>query len=113
VVDRSCGLEQHGELSTWLAGWSIPGLATVTELTEMAADAGFQDVQAKDITAGIARSSRRMHQIAAFLWPLEWWLHTICLRSDRQHAHVQATLAQYRALQQGLWHYVVITARAR
>jgi tocopherol O-methyltransferase len=113
LVDPAQGEGQHAELSTWLTGWSIPGLATAAELTQMASEAGFADVHFEDLTPAIARSSRRMYQIAVFLWPLEWWLHFIRLRNRRQHTHVLATLAQYRALQQGLWRYVVITAMAR
>ena len=96
-------------MATWLAGWSMPWLATRAELAEMARHAGFARVTTADITPSIARSSRRMYQISRYLSPLQWWLHTIHLRSDRQQAHVQATLSQYRALKARLWRYVILS----
>jgi tocopherol O-methyltransferase len=106
--------ERHEQLlHGWLDGWAIPDIITDDEATRMLVASGFSDVVILDITHAMRPSLRRLYRIALGLYPVALALRTVHLRSDVQHGNVVGARNQWRALQRGLWHYSLVTARKR
>lgn len=97
-------------LDEWLEGWAIPNLATTTEFRRWAELAGFNEVAVRDISAGVARSARRLYLLACMLLPGAGMLRLAGLRSAVQHANVRAARRQWQASKRGLWLHGVVTA---
>jgi len=98
-------------LRTWLRPWAIPDLATSAELTRLAWDAGFYEIEVRDVTIAVEPSLRRLHRIVKALSPGAGLLHRLGLRSHVQHGNVTASAAMWAALRRGLWCYVILSAR--
>ena len=98
-------------LHSWLSGWAIPDLATPDEVTGWAVDAGFADVNVRDITSGVLRSVRRLRRLAVALYPVAALLHAARIRDAAAHGNIVGARAQWRALGRGLWAYGLVTAR--
>ena len=99
-------------LTRWLSGWAIPDLLTADEMRAGLADAGFDDIEIRDLTAEVRPSLRRLHRYAAILRRVDRAAAgdpRTRPRADRQqHRRTQPMAA---ALQRGAWTYGVITAR--
>ncbi|MGH2406858.1 MAG: SAM-dependent methyltransferase [Candidatus Limnocylindrales bacterium] len=106
-------LDVGGEalLGAWLHNWAIPDIATAEELTDWARDAGFDDIEATDVTDAVRPSLERLHRITARLAGAEAALHRLHLRSDWAHANTVGAFNQLPALDQGLWRYLILSAR--
>lgn len=97
-------------LHSWLSGWAIPDLATGDEFAQWTREAGFQDVRLEDIEAHVKPSHRRLYSITRALYPGEWMLHLLGLRSDIQHGNTRGARDQWLALERGLWFEGILTA---
>src|SRR2546428_488247 len=53
----------------WLEGWAIDDLATTDEITGWSRDAGFVEVDLRNITPFALQSIRRLHRLAVLLRP--------------------------------------------
>lgn len=100
-------------LRSWLSGWAIPDIATRDEHHDWAREAGFDQIAVTDLTDNVKPSLRRVYRIATVAWPAALLLRTLRLRSNAQHGNVRGARDQYRALKQGLWFYIIMTATAR
>jgi SAM-dependent methyltransferase len=105
-------LDTAGEelLADWLGNWAIPDIATADELIGWARDAGFERIEATDVTDEVRPSLERLHRITARLAPSEAMLHRLRLRSDWAHANTVGAFKQLPALDQGLWRYLILSA---
>jgi cyclopropane fatty-acyl-phospholipid synthase-like methyltransferase len=103
--------EDEPLLHSWLSGWAIPDVATPGELGTWARDAGFADVEVRDVTWGVVRSLRRLHRLAAGLYPVAALLRAVRLRDAAAHGNIVGARAQWQAVLRGLWTYGLITAR--
>jgi tocopherol O-methyltransferase len=97
-------------LQRWLAGWAIPDLATGDELVAALGAVGFAGVRLVDITCHVQPSLRHLFWLATLLGPGESLLHTLGLRSERQHGNTRGACDQYRAVCRGLWYDGLLTA---
>ena len=104
--------DQERLLHSWLSDWAIPDLATRDELLQHAQEAGFGQVEMVDVTPHIRPSSRRLCRVAGVYWPWESGLRALRLRSSVQHGNISGARLQYRALQNRLWAYGLLTATA-
>lgn len=106
-------LDPAGEtlLGDWLQNWAIPDIATADELTGWVRDAGFEAIEASDVTDAVRPSLERLHRITARLAPAEGLLHRLRLRSDWAHANTVGAFNQLPALDSGLWRYLILSAR--
>lgn len=98
-------------LQSWLSGWAIPDLATAAEFVRWAGETGFKEVNLEDIEAHVKPSQRRLYRLTMLLYPLEWLLHVIRVRSEVQHGNTRGARDQWRALQRGLWFEGLLSAR--
>lgn len=98
-------------LTRWLSGWAIPDLLTADEMRTGLADAGFENIEIRDLTAEVRPSLRRLHRYAAMLRPVTALLRVIRVRDRVQTGNNIGARNQWRALQHGAWTYGVITAR--
>ena len=102
--------DEAWRMQTWLDGWALPHLASVTSFEEGLKRAGFRDVKSEDITANVERSSRRIWKASLIILPISKPLELIGLRTARQTANVLAARHQYTTLKEKLWGYSVFTA---
>jgi tocopherol O-methyltransferase len=108
---RPLTAEAERLLHTWLRPWAVPDLATLGELTRSAGDAGFEEIEVRDVTTAVEPSLRRLHRIVTALSPGARVLHRLGLRSHVQHGNVTGSAAMWTALRRGLWFYLIVSAR--
>lgn len=92
-------------LGEWLRGWAIPDIDTKEEHAANAAEAGFVDVEIRDVTASMRKSLRRLYLLSLAGISIGHMLHWLALRNDVLHGNLIGSNRQYRALGQGLWFY--------
>jgi len=116
---RDLSPEQETPLRAWLDQWVIEDLATANEFGSLAAEAGFESIDIKDITEHITPSAndmagkgRRLASLAKLfnrarrLLPMRWY-------TDMSHANWKASLLQSEALNSGAWTYGICTAKKK
>ncbi|HWD07934.1 MAG TPA: methyltransferase domain-containing protein [Actinomycetota bacterium] len=89
----------------WLAGWAIEDLATRDEITAWSLEAGFAEVDLKDVTPFAYRSIRRLRRLAVWSTPGAALLHGLHLRSDIEQANLRSARLQWET---NLRHYWLI-----
>lgn len=94
----------------WLSGWAIPDIETRDELVAALESAGFEQVEVRDLTHGVAPSLRRLYRVSILLYPIAAALRALRLRSSVQHGNVVGALDQWRSLRKKLWFYGLVTA---
>ena len=98
-------------LLSWLHRWAIPDIDTGEEHLGHARAAGFEEVRLRDYTAHTWVSLKNLHKIARrWLWA-DYLLYGLGIRSRAQHRNIVGSIRQFRALNEGLWFYAVITAQ--
>src|SRR5260370_561309 len=95
--------DEQALFKSWISGWMMPNISTGEQAVEWAQAAGFQNVQLENIQAHVEPSHRRLYRITQLLYPGEWLLHRLGLRSDVQHGNTRGARDQWRALKRGLW----------
>ena len=110
---RSFGDAGDRLVREWLDGWAIPDLDTAEEHVANARAAGLHEVELEDRTALTRPSLRRLYGIARMAQPFERIGRLLRIRSATQHGNLRAAIRQWRALEQGLWFYAVLSARKR
>ncbi|MEW5701572.1 MAG: methyltransferase domain-containing protein [Candidatus Zixiibacteriota bacterium] len=100
-------------LRVWLDQWVVPGLDTIPEYTTYLVQAGFETLDAEDITDRVRFSSLllykkgcRLAPFARLLNKLRPWFYT-----DMSHANWRSSILQHEALEAGAWRYGIILAR--
>jgi tocopherol O-methyltransferase len=110
-TSRPLTAEGERSLRTWLQPWAVPDLTTPEELARSAGDAGFAEIVVGDVTAAVEPSLRRLHRMVKALSPGAELLHRLGLRSDVQHGNVTGSAAQWAALRNKLWSYIIVSAQ--
>jgi tocopherol O-methyltransferase len=101
----------HPLIRRWLDGWQVNYLETPERFGSFMQQAGFMDVQYKDISKQASHSSRRLYRIyyLASLYLL-WKKLTFTSRAtDMQRKNINACKYQYLGMKKGLWQYGLIT----
>jgi len=101
---------QERLLHSWLDGWAIPDLATEEEFGSWCRQVGFRNVDVTNITPNVRPSLRRLYLLVRFLSPVHMALRALRLRSEVQAGNFRGARDQWRALQQNLWFYGVLSA---
>lgn len=96
-------------LSTWFKGFHIPNLLHIDELESQVNTAGFSGYQYRNVSQNVMPSSRRLYQLGRLGtltgYLVSWLPDGILEKLPFNIAHTKATVAQYKALKQGLWEY--------
>jgi hypothetical protein len=95
----------------------MPALLTPGDYGRLLALSGFRSVQIYDLTDHVRRSVNQLGKLhlptvpsISLLLPLARLLHTFHLLRAERVNNYQAGLCQNRALQKGLWRYMVLVA---
>lgn len=87
----------------WLDGWAIDDLATTDEITTWSREAGFTEVDLRNITPFAYRSIRRLRRLAVWSSPGAALLHAVHLRSDIEQANLRSARLQWETYKRNLW----------
>lgn len=96
---------QERLLSQWLQGWAIPDIDTAEEHRENARQAGFAEINIRDITAHTRISHRNLHKQASRWWRVGQALRLLGIRNRIQHRNHLGAMRQFEALEAGAWFY--------
>jgi len=107
---RSLSEDDEHLLGSWLADWALPDLATIDEARTSAREVGFSEIEARDVSANMSRSFRRLHRLATLCGPFELLLWLLRLRSTVQHQNLLGARKQWLAFERGLWRYYRFSA---
>lgn len=97
-------------IQQWLDGWAVPDFASLSQFTKGLAEAGFSNVNVRDITKHVYPSSYRLYRFGKILYPGAKLLGALHIRSKQQTANVVAAIVQHEALIKGLWQYGLVSA---
>lgn len=110
-TDRPFPKAKNDLLLSWLNGWAIQDIDTAIEHRNHAQEVGFQQFTIRDFTKYSRVSLRNLyHQSTRWLW-LGKLLLVLGIRSKVAHGNLFGSVQQWKALEQNLWFYGVITAR--
>jgi cyclopropane fatty-acyl-phospholipid synthase-like methyltransferase len=110
-ASRPLAADDETLLAQWLRGWMIPDLDTAPEHRRHALEAGFSDIELRDVTANMRPSLRRLYALSLAGVPTSRVLHRLRLRGPVPHGNVLGSMYQYRALRRGSWAYRLLYAR--
>lgn len=93
----SRNLPPSGEalLHDWADAWALPDLDTLTEFESAAADAGFTDFRARDVSSQIVWSARRLHRAALVFEKPSWVAAKLGWRSPEAHRNLVGAKLQW------------------
>jgi tocopherol O-methyltransferase len=101
----------HPIIRDWLTGWEVNYLETSERLQRYMHDAGFANINFKDITRYTKHSSRRLNYIYYAVKLYEWWGRiTFRKAMDIKKKNIIACRKQYLGMKKKLWIYGLITA---
>lgn len=103
-------LKEMEQMKKWLQGWGCEALDSSDEFNSHLYQAGFTDINFKDITEHVMPSSRRLYYISFPAIVFSKVCECLRLRSRIQTNNIIAAYAQYKTLQKKLWHYGIFTA---
>jgi tocopherol O-methyltransferase len=96
-------------MQKWTRSWAIREYAVGEEFERQVGEAGFVDVEVRDVTRRVDRSVTRLFfyyypgLVYTYLWQLLGW------RNRVQTLNTHSTAYQYRAYRRGLWRYNIVT----
>lgn len=92
--------------------WAIPDFATMQELAQFAATAGFRDVRVTDETEHVRGSAVRLRSMGRRLAPFARAFQLLRLPFWREftHRNWKSSLAQFDALEADAWRYGFLSA---
>ncbi len=93
----------------WLNGWAVPNLATPDQFRGYVDQAGFKDIDVRDISKEIFPSAVRMYRTAVINYLLQKTSRLFRLRNEVQDANFMAGLHQYHLYRQGVSGYGIIS----
>lgn len=105
---RPLGPDDRALMADWYDGWAAPPLPTLEDFWRMTKEAGFVDIESRDVTDNLAPSLRRTYRMCVFSLPISERLKRIHLGSmrpwnDTRHANILGTIAAWRSYERGLW----------
>jgi len=101
---------QTAALNTIEKGWAI-SIAMPDEYLQAIGKAGFRNIEFKDITPNIMRTSRHIYVRGILLHPVALLLRALRVRTWRGLYNCAACTAQYTMFAQGCWRYGIIYAQ--
>jgi len=102
---RPLSPRQESLLTDWLSGWMIPDIDTRAEHQAHALEAGFGNMEVRDISPNTWISHRNLFKQARRWWRLGQVLTMIGIRNPVQHGNHRGALRQFEALQENAWFY--------
>lgn len=103
--------EQQQLMDEWASGWSVKAFGYSGAFKTALEQTGFTDIHMQDASDNIRPSAKRLYQYAVLSrWgaKLLMFLH---IRTKAQDGNIRAVHRQWKALNQGLWHYGIFQAR--
>ena len=94
----------------WCRGWAIPNVLTVQQIQQQLKEAGFREVQFRDITQSVAPSSRRIYIATLLFYPLGILCYWAGLRTAIQTRGIESGYYQYIVRKKGLGVYGICCA---
>lgn len=102
---------QARSYASFLSGWAVPHLCSMSELENYGASAGFELRHGEDISADVLPHARAIFRFGLIFIPLRWLLQKLGLTSPEKLGNAYATYFQYQTLKQELWSYGVFCFR--
>jgi tocopherol O-methyltransferase len=102
---------KHPVIRDWLTGWEVNYLETPEHFRKFMDDAGFTNINFRDITSYTKHSSRRLNYLFYAATLYEWWRRiTFRKTMDIKKKNIVACRKQYLGMKKKLWIYGLITA---
>lgn len=102
----------HPLIRKWLDGWQVNYLESPQRFKAFMQEAGFENIQYRDISVFTAHSSARLYRFYYLASLYLGWKKIIF--SDRstelQRKNIAACKYQYHGMKKGLWQYGLVTA---
>lgn len=97
----------------WLDGWQVNYLETPGRFESFMQQAGFQDINYRNISAEAAHSSRRLYRFYFFASMYLAWkkINFSKPATDMQKKNIKACKYQYQGMKKGLWQYGLISGK--
>lgn len=108
---RSLSEIDERRLAAAVADWATPDFSTQQEFVGWVGDAGFRDVQCREITEHVRPSLQRLYRVTMCLYPIGAALHAVRLRGDEAHANMRGSIRLCRTFDDGLWGEAIVSAR--
>jgi cyclopropane fatty-acyl-phospholipid synthase-like methyltransferase len=111
-IRKSRPVSSKGEklLEAWLRPWAIPDLDTGQEHLDHARQAGFSQVECRDVTPSVRVSLRNLHELCRKWLPIGKVFRLFRIVNDVRLNNVRASICLYEALQEGAWYYGMVVA---
>lgn len=105
------GNNENPVIQKWLEGWQVNYLESPRRFQLFIEEAGFTNVQYRDISKQAAHSSRRLYRFyfLAKIYLLWKKINFSKPSTDMQKKNIAACKYQYKGMKQGLWQYGLIT----
>ena len=98
-------------MDEWADGWSIKAFGYSGAFRQAMETTGFADTQMQDASDNVRPSAKRLYQYSLFAkWGAKL-LTLLRIRNAAQYGNVRAVHRQWLALNRGLWHYGIFSAR--
>jgi hypothetical protein len=102
--------DQEKALVRWIHQWVVPDLATLVEMQSFLEHSGFVGIRAREATARVAPSSRRLFAIGLATLVPALLFRLVGIHSAMQHANWKSSLYQHLALRNDAWRYGILSA---
>ena len=97
----------------WLDGWQVNYLETPERFSSFMDQAGFQNINYRNISKEASRSSRRLYKFyfLASLYLVWKKINFSKPATEMQKKNISACKFQYKGMKKGLWQYGLITGK--
>ncbi len=104
---------EHPVIRNWLDGWQVNYLETPGRFQQWMTHAGFRNIEYRDMSSQVFRSSRRLYRyhFLASLYLLWKKINFSKPATEFQKKNIAACKYQYKGLQQGLWQYGLMSGK--
>ncbi|MBA2728045.1 MAG: methyltransferase domain-containing protein [Parachlamydiaceae bacterium] len=110
-LNKNLQQNDASNMTVWLKGWGVSSLETVEIFQRELSAAGFQDINYRDITLNVMRSSKRLYWISFPALAMSKIGEWFGVRSKIQTDNIWAAYYQYLTLKKNLWQYGIFTAK--
>lgn len=108
--ERTLTRREEQWMETYLTGWAVPHFAHHADFQADLGDLGFENIEYRDVTDHVMPSSKFLYLLATTALPVGKLLHVLGRISDVQYRNWKAARAQYKALDDRVWVYGIVTA---
>jgi cyclopropane fatty-acyl-phospholipid synthase-like methyltransferase len=105
-------IDRHLWIRKWCDTWAVTELVSCDRFAKNLHEGGYKEIKTFDFTANIRKSSQRMY-IASLLGAIPSEVYNLFHPKVNSFAkrHYRCGYYQFRALQEGLWRYNIISAQ--